>query len=106
MSPRAALTFGTVLGVVSVGVFAAAANLLAAALTLGAILYYVVVYTMLLKRRTSQSTLWGGICGAAPVLIAWATVRGVAVLAALPALPGGVLLAAHALLGARREVQG
>ena len=31
---------------------------------------------MLLKRRTSQSTLWGGICGAAPVLIAWATVRG------------------------------
>ena len=76
VSPRAALTFGTVLGVVSVGVFAAAANLLAAALTLGAILYYVVVYTMLLKRRTSQSTLWGGICGAAPVLIAWATVRG------------------------------
>ena len=76
VSPRAALTFGTVIGVVSVGVFAAAANLLAAALTLGAILYYVVVYTMLLKRRTSQSTLWGGICGAAPVLIAWATVRG------------------------------
>lgn len=76
VSPRAALIFGTVLGVVSVGLFAAAANLLAAALTLGAILYYVVVYTMLLKRRTSQSTLWGGICGAAPVLIAWATARG------------------------------
>jgi heme o synthase len=76
VSPRAALIFGVVLGIVSVGLFAAAANLLAAALTLGAILYYVVVYTMLLKRRTSQSTLWGGICGAAPVLIAWATVRG------------------------------
>ena len=76
VSPRAALIFGTVLGVVSVALFAVAANLLAAALTLGAILYYVVVYTMLLKRRTSQSTLWGGICGAAPVLIAWATVRG------------------------------
>jgi heme o synthase len=76
VSPRAALIFGAVLGIVSVGLFAAAANLLAAALTLGAILYYVVVYTMLLKRRTSQSTLWGGICGAAPVLIAWATVRG------------------------------
>ena len=76
VSPRAALIFGTVLGVVSVGLFAVLANLLAAALTLGAILYYVVVYTMLLKRRTSQSTLWGGICGAAPVLIAWATVRG------------------------------
>ncbi|HEY4463539.1 MAG TPA: heme o synthase [Streptosporangiaceae bacterium] len=76
VSPRAALVFGTVLGVVSVALFAVAANLLAAALTLGAILYYVVVYTMLLKRRTSQSTLWGGICGAAPVLIAWATVTG------------------------------
>jgi protoheme IX farnesyltransferase len=76
VSPRSALIFGTVLGIVSVGLFATAANLLAAALTLGAILYYVVVYTMLLKRRTSQSTLWGGICGAAPVLIAWATVRG------------------------------
>ena len=75
VSPRAALIFGTVIGLVSVGLFAALANLLAAALTLGAILYYVVVYTMLLKRRTSQSTLWGGICGAAPVLIAWATVR-------------------------------
>jgi protoheme IX farnesyltransferase len=61
--------------VVAVGLFAALANLLAAALTLGAIGYYVVVYTMLLKRRTSQSTLWGGICGAAPVLIAWASVR-------------------------------
>src|SRR5271166_1432359 len=53
VSPRAALIFGTVLGAVSVALFAAAANLLAAALTLGAILYYVVVYTMLLKRRTS-----------------------------------------------------
>jgi heme o synthase len=76
VSPRSALIFGTALGVVSVGLFAALGNLLAAALTLGAILYYVVVYTMLLKRRTSQSTLWGGICGAAPVLIAWATVKG------------------------------
>jgi protoheme IX farnesyltransferase len=76
VSPRAALTFGTVLGVVSVGLFAAAANPLAAGLTLGAIVYYVVIYTMLLKRRTPQSTLWGGICGAAPVPIAWATATG------------------------------
>src|SRR6202012_3841131 len=50
VSPRAALVFATVIGVVSVGLFAALTNLLAAALTLGAILYYVVVYTMLLKR--------------------------------------------------------
>ncbi len=76
VSPRAALTFGTALGVISVALFAAAANLLAAALTAGAIAYYVVIYTLLLKRRTPQSTLWGGICGAAPVPIAWATATG------------------------------
>jgi protoheme IX farnesyltransferase len=76
VSPRAALIFGLALGIISVGLFAAAANVLAAALTLAAILYYVVIYTMLLKRHTSQSTLWGGICGAAPVLIAWAAATG------------------------------
>ena len=76
VAPRSALVFGLVLGAVSVLLFALATNLLAAALTLGAILYYVVIYTMLLKRHTSQSTLWGGVCGAAPVLIAWAAARG------------------------------
>jgi protoheme IX farnesyltransferase len=76
VTPRSALVFGLVLGAVSVLLFAVATNLLAAALTLGAILYYVVIYTMLLKRHTSQSTLWGGVCGAAPVLIAWAAARG------------------------------
>jgi protoheme IX farnesyltransferase len=75
VSPRSALVFGLVLGVVSTGLFALTTNLLAAGLTLGAIVYYVVIYTMLLKRHTSQSTLWGGICGAAPVLIAWAAAR-------------------------------
>ena len=76
VAPRSALVFGLVLGAVSVLLFAVATNLLAAALTLGAILYYVVIYTMLLKRHTSQSTLWGGVCGAAPVLIAWAAAQG------------------------------
>ncbi|MBV9381502.1 MAG: protoheme IX farnesyltransferase [Streptosporangiaceae bacterium] len=76
VSPRSALIFGLVLGVVSVAVFAVATNLLAAGLTLAAIVYYVVVYTILLKRRTPQSTLWGGACGAAPVLIAWAAAKG------------------------------
>jgi heme o synthase len=72
VSPRSALIFGLVLAVVSVTLFAVTTNLLAAGLTLAAILYYVVIYTMLLKRHTSQSTLWGGACGAAPVVIAWA----------------------------------
>ena len=76
VSPRSALIFGLVLGVVAVALFAATTNLLAAGLTLGAILYYVVIYTMLLKRHTSQSTLWGGACGAAPVVIAWAAATG------------------------------
>ena len=76
VSPRSALTFGLVLGVVSVTLFAVTTNLLAAGLTLAAIGYYVVIYTMLLKRHTSQSTLWGGVCGAAPVVIAWAAATG------------------------------
>ena len=76
VSPRSALIFGALLGVISVALFAATTNLLAAGLTLAAIGYYVVIYTMLLKRHTSQSTLWGGVCGAAPVLIAWAAATG------------------------------
>jgi len=76
VSPRSALVFGLVLAVVSVTLFAVTTNLLAAGLTLGAIVYYVVIYTMLLKRHTSQSTLWGGACGAAPVVIAWAAATG------------------------------
>jgi protoheme IX farnesyltransferase len=75
VAPRSALIFGLVIGLVSVLLFAVTTNLLAAGLTLAAILYYVVVYTMLLKRHTSQSTLWGGACGAAPVVIAWAAAR-------------------------------
>jgi len=76
VSARSALVFGTVLGVISVTLFALTTNLLAAGLTLAAIAYYVVIYTILLKRHTSQSTLWGGVCGAAPVLIAWAAATG------------------------------
>jgi len=76
VAPRSALMFGTLLGVISVALFAVTTNLLAAGLTLAAIGYYVVIYTILLKRHTSQSTLWGGVCGAAPVLIAWAAATG------------------------------
>ena len=76
VSPRAALIFGVALGVIAVAVMAAATNLLAAALTLGAIAFYVVVYTMLLKRRTSQNIVWGGAAGCMPVLIGWSAVTG------------------------------
>jgi len=76
VSPRAALVFGLALGLVSVAVMAAFTNPLATGLTLGAIVYYDVVYTMWLKRTTPQNTLWGGVCGALPVLIGWAAVTG------------------------------
>ncbi|CAM5573207.1 Protoheme IX farnesyltransferase OS=Streptomyces microflavus OX=1919 GN=ctaB PE=3 SV=1 [Streptomyces microflavus] len=51
-----------------------AVNWLSAGLALGALLFYVVVYTMLLKRRTSQNIIWGGIAGCLPVLIGWSSV--------------------------------
>jgi heme o synthase len=76
VEPRNALAFGLVLAVVSVALMAAFTNWLAAGLTAAAIVYYDVVYTLWLKRRTPQNTFWGGICGAAPVLIGWAAVTG------------------------------
>lgn len=76
VAPRSALIFGLVLAVVSVALLAALTNLLAAGLTLAAIAYYDLVYTLWLKRTTSQNTFWGGICGSAPVLIGWAAVTG------------------------------
>ncbi|MDP9398675.1 MAG: heme o synthase [Actinomycetota bacterium] len=76
LSPREALAFGLVLGVLAVGLLAAVVNALSAALALAAILFYVVGYTMLLKRRTPQNIVWGGAAGCMPVLIGWAAVRG------------------------------
>ena len=76
VAPTSALWFGLVLGAVAIALLAATTNVLTTALTLGANLYYVVVYTLLLKRRTVHNTVLGGICGAAPVLIGWAAVTG------------------------------
>ncbi len=76
ISPRAALVFGGVLGVASLVWFATLVNLVAMALTLLAIVGYVVGYTMLLKRRTPQNIVWGGIAGCMPVLIGWSAVTG------------------------------
>jgi heme o synthase len=76
VSPREALTFGLLLGVVSVGLFLVMVNLLSAALTLAAILFYVLVYTGLLKRHTSSNIVWGGAAGCMPTLIGWSAVTG------------------------------
>jgi protoheme IX farnesyltransferase len=74
VSPVGALVFGLVLGAVAVTVMGLATNWLAAALTFVAIAFYVVVYTMLLKRRTAQNIVWGGAAGCMPVLIGWSAV--------------------------------
>ncbi len=76
VSSRGALVFGLVLGVLSVLVLGLTSNWLAAGLALAANAFYVVVYTMLLKRRTSQNIVWGGAAGCMPVLIGWAAVTG------------------------------
>jgi heme o synthase len=76
ITPRAALIFGAVLTVSSIVLLAATTTLLAAALAAGAIFYYAVLYTMVFKRHTRRSTEFGGVPGAAPVLIGWAAVTG------------------------------
>ena len=76
VSPRAALVFGIVLGVVSITVMWATTGWLPALLTAAAILFYVLVYTLVLKRRTAQNIVWGGAAGCMPVLIGWSAVTG------------------------------
>ncbi len=74
VSPRNAFVFGVVLTVISLTLMAVFTNWFATALTASAIAYYDIVYTKWLKRTTPQNTVWGGICGALPVLIGWAAV--------------------------------
>ncbi|WP_372451489.1 heme o synthase [Pseudonocardia oceani] len=74
--PRNALVFGLVLGVLSSLWLGLTTNWLAAALSVAAIAFYVLVYTLLLKRRTSQNIVWGGAAGCMPVVIGWAAVTG------------------------------
>ncbi len=76
VTPRNALIFGVVLGVLSTLGLGLTVNWVAAGLSLAAILFYVFVYSMLLKRRTSQNVVWGGIAGCMPVLIGWAGITG------------------------------
>src|SRR5262245_32343728 len=71
-----ALTFGLILASISVAVLAIALNLTAAALLAFAIFFYVVVYTMWLKRSTPQNIVIGGAAGALPPVIGWAAASG------------------------------
>ncbi len=73
---RNALIFGLVLGALSAVWLGLTTNWLAAGLSVAAIAFYVLVYTLLLKRRTSQNIVWGGAAGCMPVVIGWAAVTG------------------------------
>jgi protoheme IX farnesyltransferase len=76
VAPERAVVFGVVLGVISLGLMAYFVNLVAAFLTLLAIGFYVVVYTVMLKRTTPQNIVIGGAAGALPPVIGWAAVTG------------------------------
>ena len=76
IEPRNALAFGVFLGAVSFLLLAVAVNLLAAALALTALLFYVTVYTAWLKRSSIQNIVIGGAAGAIPPLVGWAAVQG------------------------------
>jgi len=76
ITPREALVFAWATAVGSTLVFGLLVNWLAAALSVVAILIYVVLYTLVLKRRTPQNIVWGGAAGCMPVLIGWAAVTG------------------------------
>ena len=73
---RNALVFGILLGVAAVGFLWLTTNWQAAALALVAILFYVFVYSIWLKRRTSQNIVWGGLAGCMPVIIGWSAITG------------------------------
>jgi protoheme IX farnesyltransferase len=76
VTPERAVVFGIVLSAISVALMAWTVNVLAAFLTLLAIGFYVVIYTLLLKRSTPQNIVIGGAAGALPPVIGWAAVTG------------------------------
>lgn len=75
LTPKEALIFSWALAIASLVVLWVGTNPLTTVLGLAAILLYVVFYTIILKRRTAQNIVWGGIAGCMPVLIAWAAVK-------------------------------
>jgi protoheme IX farnesyltransferase len=83
ISKTSATVFATIIGIISLLIFWMFTTPLAALLALIAISFYVFVYTMALKRRTSQNIVWGGAAGCMPVLIGWAAVTNSLSLTAL-----------------------
>ncbi|MEX1124991.1 MAG: heme o synthase [Acidimicrobiia bacterium] len=76
VAPTNALVFGICLGIAGFAWLWVTTNLLAAAISTAALLFYVFVYTVALKRSTTQNIVIGGAAGAAPVLVGWAAITG------------------------------
>ncbi len=76
VTPRNGLLFGAALTVASTVWFLVLVNVLSAVLSLVAIALYALGYTVILKRRTSQNIVWGGVAGCMPTLIGWSAVTG------------------------------
>jgi heme o synthase len=76
LTERSALTFAAVLGVTAMALLAFLVNLLTAALTFLSLIGYAVIYTLWLKRATSQNIVIGGAAGAAPPVLGWTAVTG------------------------------
>jgi len=75
ISAAEGLMFAWIVGLISVLWLGFTTNWLAAAISMSAIIFYVVIYSLVLKRRTPQNIVWGGAAGAMPVLIGWAAVQ-------------------------------
>ncbi|MCH8087009.1 MAG: protoheme IX farnesyltransferase [Chloroflexi bacterium] len=76
INPWHALAFGVLLNILGFAVLVAWVNLLSAALTVGATLFYILIYTVWLKKSTTQNIVIGGAAGAVPPLVGWAAVTG------------------------------
>ncbi len=76
VAPRQALVFGVLVNVAAFGMLYLLANTLSAVLTLCATLFYVIVYTMALKRSTPQNIVIGGAAGAVPPMVGWVAITG------------------------------
>ena len=74
LSKSEAIIFASAIGALSLIIFQVFTTTLATLLTLIAIVFYVWVYTILLKKRTPQNIVWGGAAGCMPALIGWAAV--------------------------------
>ena len=83
VAPTRALLFGVVLGVIAFVQLWATVNLISAVLAIAALLFYVFVYTIGMKRTTPQNIVIGGAAGAVPALVGWAAVTGTVELPAI-----------------------